>query len=62
MKYFEEHLPGDRFVRIHRSFIVNIACIAGIELYEKDTHLITLKSGDKLRASAEGYKRLKNLI
>jgi two-component system LytT family response regulator len=62
MKYFEEHLPGDRFVRIHRSFIVNIACIAGIELYEKDTHLITLKSGDKLRASAEGYKRLKMIF
>jgi two-component system LytT family response regulator len=62
MKYFEEHLPEDQFVRIHRSYIVNLACIAGIELYEKDTHLITLKSGDKLRASAEGYKRLKSVI
>ena len=24
MKYWETHLPGDSFVRIHRSFIVNI--------------------------------------
>lgn len=62
MKYFEEHLPEDRFVRIHRSYIVNLTCIAGIELYEKDTHLITLKSGDKIRASAEGYKRLKEKL
>lgn len=62
MKYFEEHLPQSQFVRIHRSYILNIACIASIELYEKDTHLIILKSGDKLRASAEGYKRLKERL
>jgi two-component system LytT family response regulator len=62
MKYFEEHLPNDQFVRIHRSHILNISYIAGIELYEKDTHLISLKSGDKLRASAEGYKRLKERL
>jgi two-component system, LytTR family, response regulator len=62
MKYFEEHLSNQQFVRIHRSYILNIACIAGIELYEKDTHLVTLKSGDKLRASAEGYKRLKEML
>lgn len=59
MKYFEEHLPDDQFVRIHRSHIINIAQITGIELYEKDTHLVFLKSGAKLRASAEGYKRLR---
>jgi two-component system LytT family response regulator len=59
MKYFEEHLPAGQFVRIHRSHIVNIAQISGIELYEKDTHLVMLKNGAKLRASAEGYKRLK---
>ena len=62
MKYFEEHLPAQMFVRIHRSFIINLAFISGIQLYEKDTHLITLKSGDKLRASAEGYKRLKERL
>lgn len=62
MKYFEEHLSKERFVRIHRSFIVNLTYIASIELYEKDTHLITLKNGEKLRASAEGYRRLKLVI
>jgi two-component system LytT family response regulator len=62
MKYFVQHLPGDLFVQIHRSFIVNISYIASIELYEKNTHLITLKNGSKLRASAEGYKRLREMM
>lgn len=59
MKYFEEHLPSDQFIRIHRSHIINIFQISGIVLYEKDTHLVSLKCGAKLKASAEGYKRLR---
>ena len=62
MKYFEEHLPKEIFVRIHRSSIINISQIASIELYSKDTHLVTLRSGAKLKASAEGYKRLRELF
>ncbi len=37
MKYFEEHLPQNKFVRVHRSNIVNTAAISRIELYEKQT-------------------------
>lgn len=62
MKYFIQHLADDLFVQIHRSYIVNISYIASIELYEKNTHLITLKDGSKLRASAEGYKRLREMM
>ncbi len=62
MKYFEQHLPLNRFIRIHRSYIVNLSQITSVELYTKDTHLVTLKNGDKLRCSAEGYKRLRELI
>lgn len=61
MKYFEEHLP-DEFIRIHRSYIVNIAQISGIEHYIKNTHLVKLKCGASLRASQEGYKRLKEIL
>ncbi|MPM35393.1 Transcriptional regulatory protein BtsR [bioreactor metagenome] len=61
MNYFEKNLPAD-FLRIHRSYIVNIHCIDRVELYEKDTHLVTLKTGEKLRASREGYKKLRSLI
>ena len=59
MKYWETHLPEDLFVRIHRSFIVNIECIAKIELYEKETYQIQLKNGSVLKASNAGYKLLK---
>lgn len=61
MNYFEKNLPAE-FLRIHRSYIVNIQCIDKVELYEKDTHLVTLKTGEKLRASREGYKKLRALL
>ncbi|MEA5111097.1 Transcriptional regulatory protein BtsR [bioreactor metagenome] len=62
MKYFESHLPGNGFIRIHRSHIVNISQIVSVDLYGKDTHLVVLKSGARLKASAEGYKRLRELL
>jgi two-component system, LytTR family, response regulator len=59
MKYFEEHLPGGQFIRIHRSYIVNISEIKSLELYSKDSYVAILKNGGKLKVSAEGYKRLR---
>lgn len=59
MKYFEEHLPGDQFIRIHRKYIVNITQIKSLELYSKDSYLAFLKTGEKLNVSAEGYRRLR---
>lgn len=59
MKYFEQHLPSNTFIRIHRSYIINISQIAAVDQYTKDTHLVTLKCGAKLKASEEGYKRLR---
>lgn len=59
MKYFEAHLPEEQFIRIHRSYIVNISEIKSLELYSKDSYLAVLKNGDKLKVSAEGYRRLR---
>ena len=59
MKYWETHLPDDLFVRIHRSFIVNIEWIDKIELYEKETYRLQLKNGNSLKVSTPGYKLLK---
>lgn len=59
MKYWEMNLPDDLFVRIHRSFIVNIEAIAKIELYEKESYKVLLKSGASIKASAAGYKLLR---
>ncbi|HNX90163.1 MAG TPA: LytTR family DNA-binding domain-containing protein, partial [Paludibacteraceae bacterium] len=62
MRYFEEHLPADTFIRIHRSYIINISQIAAIEPYTKDTHIVILKCGAKLRASSDGYKKLRAFL
>ena len=31
MKTLEDHLPTDRFMRIHRSYIANMACVSAVE-------------------------------
>lgn len=62
MRYFESHLPAENFVRIHRKYIANLAFITSVELYEKNTHLVLMKNGDKIRASQEGYKRLRGMF
>jgi len=59
MKYFEEHLPSDQFIRIHRSYIANISEIKSLELYTKDSYLAVMKNGEKLKVSADGYRRLR---
>jgi two-component system LytT family response regulator len=59
MKFYEENLPKESFVRIHRSYIVRIEEINRIEPYSKDNHICFLHSGDKLPVSRAGYKHLK---
>ncbi|MGC8823098.1 MAG: LytR/AlgR family response regulator transcription factor [Bacteroidales bacterium] len=62
MKYFETHLPDRQFVRIHRSYIVNIDYIAQIEHFSKETYLAILKNGTKLKISDSGYKLLREQL
>lgn len=61
MKYYEEHLP-DSFIRVHRSYIVNLNEIKEISLLEKDSHIVILRSGEKLPVSKRGYIKLKEII
>lgn len=62
MKYFEMHLPSAVFVRVHRSYLVNIEKILRIELYEKKSQMLTLANGHKIKASLSGYKLLKEAL
>ena len=59
IKYYQERLSETEFVRVHRSYLVNVKKILRIELYEKQNHLLLLSNGDKLKISASGYKRLR---
>jgi two-component system, LytTR family, response regulator len=62
MKYMESHLDPAQFVRIHRSYIVNVNHISRLELYQKETYNVLLKNGTSLRASTSGYKELKQIL
>lgn len=62
MKYYEAHLPAGEFVRIHRSYILNVKEIFKLEPYGKDTHVAILKDQMQLPISRSGYAKLKNLL
>jgi two-component system, LytTR family, response regulator len=55
-------LDPARFVRIHRSYLLNIDCIARVELYAKDSRIAILRDGTKLPVSRAGYARLAKLL
>ncbi|MDR1582011.1 MAG: LytTR family transcriptional regulator DNA-binding domain-containing protein [Prevotellaceae bacterium] len=59
MKYFESHLPKSLFIRVHRSYIVNIEYISAIESYGKQNQQVLLRNGEWLKVSLAGYKALK---
>ncbi|MDR2474733.1 MAG: LytTR family transcriptional regulator DNA-binding domain-containing protein [Bacteroidales bacterium] len=62
MKSFESQLPPDKFVRVHRSSIINVDYIAQIELYDKQNQLLKLKTGISVKISLSGYKILKEAL
>jgi len=62
MKYFESGLDPAVFIRIHRSFIVNVNEIKQIEPYEKESYIAILKTGAKLKISKSGFKTLKDSL
>ena len=58
----ESSLDPQQFVRVHRSHLVRLDCVAKIEPYTKDTRLVILKDGKRLPVSRAGYLRLKDLM
>ncbi|WP_316761289.1 LytR/AlgR family response regulator transcription factor [Pedobacter aquatilis] len=59
MAYFEQTLDAGQFIRIHRSYIINLAQVTKIELKEKDSYVVLLKSDIWLPVSKTGYVKLK---
>jgi len=64
MKYFEENLDPKNFIRIHRSYIVQVDNIAEIQQYEKESYIVILKdtAKTKLKVSKTGYKKIKEVL
>ena len=62
MAAVEASLDPSRFVRIHRSYLLNIERIARVELYAKDSRVAILRDGRRLPVSRAGYARLAKLL
>jgi len=58
----EAALDPKMFVRIHRSYIVNLERVARIEPYGKESRVAILTNGAKLPVSRAGYARLQALL
>jgi two-component system LytT family response regulator len=54
-----ETLDPERFVRVHRSYLVNVDRIARVELIAKDQRVIILRDGKQLPVSRSGHERLR---
>ena len=62
MKFFEQHLDNKQFVRIHRSYLLNLLQISEIQQYEKESWIVLTKQGAKLKVSKAGYANLKEKL
>jgi two-component system LytT family response regulator len=58
----EAVLDPARFVRIHRSYILNIERLTRVEPYGKDSRVAILNDGTRLPVSRAGYARLNELL
>jgi len=58
----EKNLDPQQFVRIHRSYVLNLERLERLDLYTKDNRIAILSDGEKLPVSKSGYARLKPLL
>jgi two-component system, LytTR family, response regulator len=62
MSFYENSLDPAQFVRVHRSYILNLQQLTKIEPLEKETYLALLRSGVKVPLSKSGYAKLKAVL
>ena len=58
----EASLDPRNFVRVHRSYLVNLERVARLEPYGKDSHVVILSEGSRLPVSRAGLARLKEFL
>jgi two-component system, LytTR family, response regulator len=58
----EASLDPRQFIRIHRSYIVNLERVVKMEPYTKDSRIAVLSDGKQLPVSRAGYQRLTALL
>ncbi len=62
LKFYEQNLDPKKFIRVHRSYIVNTAFIHKLENYSKDSYLLILTNGGKVSISRSGLQLLRQVL
>jgi two-component system LytT family response regulator len=62
MSHFESILDEKDFLRVHRSFMIQLNQITKIEPFEKNSHVALLKNGARIPLSRTGYVKLKESL
>ena len=62
MAHYERVLDPKQFVRVHRSYILNLQELTRIEPLTKDSHVALLKSGARIPLSETGFSKLKEVL
>ena len=62
LKSFEERLDPDRFLRVHRSAIVNVDSIQRLEPWFHGEYAVVLRDGTRLMSSRTYSERLRKII
>jgi two-component system LytT family response regulator len=57
----EAQLDAAKFLRIHRSYLLNVDRLASIEQATRDSHVAVLRDGSRLPVSKSGYQKLRTL-
>lgn len=55
-------LDPSRFLRIHRSYVVNLDRLQRVELYAKNSHVAILADGSRIPVSRDGHARLREIL
>lgn len=55
-------LDAQQFVRVHRSYLLNIAYLQSLERASKDSFVALTRSGQKIPISRSGYERLREML
>jgi two-component system LytT family response regulator len=58
----ERLLDPRRFIRVHRSYILNLDRLQKVELYAKDSRIAILTGGARIPVSRAGYARLREFL
>lgn len=62
MQHFEQSLDSSLFIRVHRSFIIQLQQINRIEQAGKESYIALLRNDTKIPLSKNGYSKLKAVL